>query len=245
MCYVRSMEKHGKLTILDLKNRKNRKVLCRCDCGNEKWINIDNVRSGATSSCGCIKRERMREEAKKRFTKQKPANYKDFTGKKIGTIEVLRRVKDRRKHTTTYLCRCGCGTEFEQEVSNLRRCKYKICDHIYPKHPLRMVLSGMVQRCENSKEKAYRYYGAKGITVCEKWKTYPHTFIEWALANGWKDGLQIDRIISTGNYEEDNCRFVLPTDNSKRAMRKRWTPSENSIYEAKEYLEKHGYTVEK
>jgi hypothetical protein len=60
---------------------------------------------------------------------------------------------------------------------------------------------------------SYKYYGARGITVCDEW-IKPEPFLEWALANGYRDDLQIDRIDPDGNYEPTNCRWVTPKENA-------------------------------
>lgn len=65
----------------------------------------------------------------------------------------------------------------------------------------------MKQRCFNKNCKTFYRYGGRGITVCDEWLKYSN-FKEWALKNGYKEGLDIDRINNDGNYEPNNCRFV-------------------------------------
>lgn len=216
------MNVFGKITVIDEKRDNKDKVLCKCECGKEKRISIFHLRSGSTKSCGCLKKEKMKEEASKRFTRRTPKNLVDYTGKVIGEIKVLKRISNRRPGTTTYLIKCGCGKERQAEISNLRRCKYLKCECGPFKHPLKNVLQRMIDRCENPEEISYKWYGKKGIKVCEEWKRYPIKFIEWSLSNGYKKGLTIDRIDSKKGYSPENCQWITLSENSRKAMKERW-----------------------
>lgn len=69
------------------------------------------------------------------------------------------------------------------------------------------IWNGMMGRCLNPNNKDYKDYGGRGITVCEEWKT-PGAFFDWALQNGFREDLTIDRIDVDKGYEPSNCRFV-------------------------------------
>jgi hypothetical protein len=64
----------------------------------------------------------------------------------------------------------------------------------------------MNRRCYEEKNNRYNIYGGRGITVCYEWHLFI-PFMEWALSNGYKDNLTIDRINVNGNYEPKNCKF--------------------------------------
>lgn len=66
----------------------------------------------------------------------------------------------------------------------------------------------MKQRCYNPKDRHYQWYGSKGVKVCDQWRDNPAAFVEWCKANGYRDGLTIDRIDSARDYSPDNCRFI-------------------------------------
>lgn len=74
------------------------------------------------------------------------------------------------------------------------------------------VWDGIKARCFNPNSQSYGIYGGRGIRLCKEWES-PARFIEWAMNNGWRKGLQIDRIDCDGNYEPKNCRFVTASEN--------------------------------
>ena len=71
--------------------------------------------------------------------------------------------------------------------------------------------SAMLQRCYDKNSFQYPYYGGRGIKICEEWldkKEGRVRFMKWALNNGYKEGLSLDRIDVNGDYCPDNCRWV-------------------------------------
>lgn len=73
----------------------------------------------------------------------------------------------------------------------------------------------MMNRCYNPKNDHFKFYGARGITVCDLWKNNKNNFINWCINNGHAVNLQIDRIDVNGNYNPNNCRFVDSKTNSR------------------------------
>ncbi len=66
----------------------------------------------------------------------------------------------------------------------------------------------MRRRCRLPSDPGYQYYGGRGIRVCKAWDESFVAFRDWALANGYRDDLEIDRKETNGNYEPDNCRWA-------------------------------------
>lgn len=84
----------------------------------------------------------------------------------------------------------------------------------------------MKSRCYNPKASKYYLYGGKGIEMCEEWKNDFINFYNWAIDNGYKDDLTIDRINSDKNYCPENCKWATYKeqnshlkDSDKRAIK--------------------------
>lgn len=106
---------------------------------------------------------------------------------------------------------CGC-----QRRENLLKSKVT---HNLSHHPLYSVYQDMQARCYNYKSLSYKNYGGRGI-ICI-WENVTE-FCKWGDANGYKKGLEIDRINNDGNYEPSNCRFVtraINNTNTRRVIR--------------------------
>ena len=151
----------------------------------------------------------------------------DLTNQKFNRLTVLEYSGKNKCGTSLWLCRCDCGTEKVIISSHLKNGNTASCGclqkeiasesqttHGRSYHPLYFVLDAMKQRCYNKNNKAYKNYGGRGITVCPEWRNEPEVFIDWAKANGYEIGLQIDRINNDGNYEPNNCRFVTRKENN-------------------------------
>lgn len=66
----------------------------------------------------------------------------------------------------------------------------------------------MKMRCYNKNNISYKYYGKKGIKICNEWLKNFVNFKNWAFKNGYKENLLIDRIDNNKNYCATNCRWV-------------------------------------
>ena len=86
---------------------------------------------------------------------------------------------------------------------------------------LRKVIVGIAQRCKNPNTVSFKDYGGRGIGISDEWydtekkRIKSKNFIAWAVRNGYKDGLVIDRIDTNGNYTPENCRWITIKANNR------------------------------
>lgn len=73
----------------------------------------------------------------------------------------------------------------------------------------------MIQRCTNPKRAEWKYYGGRGVAVCERWKSFENFLADMGARPGRKS---LDRIDNDGNYESGNCRWA--TRKEQRANRR-------------------------
>lgn len=144
-----------------MKSKSNRQVEVICDCGIIKWVSMQHLKKGATTSCGCYNKELLK-------------------GNKRTVI------------------------------------------HGITNHPIYVSWQSMKQRCYDENSESYPRYGKVGIIVCEEWKDNPKAFYDWSIANGWEEGLTVDRYPKKkGNYEPTNCRWATDEQQSRNRTNNR------------------------
>jgi len=89
-------------------------------------------------------------------------------------------------------------------------------------HPLYTTWMNMKNRCYQKSHRSYIDYGGKGLTVCAAWKEDFNTFYNWAVENGWQQGLTIDRIKNSMGYSPDNCRWATQAEQNRNTKRNIW-----------------------
>lgn len=124
--------------------------------------------------------------------------------------------------------KCICGTEKSVMMSHLLNGKTVSCGckkrenvikrnttHGLSKHPLYRIWKAINERCYDKKHISYQWYGLKGVTVCKEWRYNFKSFYEWAIANGYKKGLKIDRIKNKLGYSPNNCKWSTDLESAR------------------------------
>lgn len=152
----------------------------------------------------------------------------DLTGEKVGRWTVLSRAENTPQGQARWLCRCECGNEATLKSIVLRRAVSRSCGCLNvevvkarsTKHghatggisPTYHSWSGMVARCTSPKHKDFKNYGARGITVCDRWLTFANFLADMGER---PKGMSIDREDNDRGYEPGNCRWVTAKEQAR------------------------------
>ncbi|WP_311080979.1 hypothetical protein [Paenibacillus polymyxa] len=96
-------ERYGRLTVIKEAERKGytRRWVCQCDCDNIVTVAMSNLRTGHTTSCGCVQSEMA-----------SATNYKDLSGQVFGKLTVIERSQKKAKdRKVKWICKCECGEQ--------------------------------------------------------------------------------------------------------------------------------------
>ena len=174
---------------------------------------------------------------------------KDIRGLKVGYLTAESYAgSDGRK--SLWWVRCVCGRRKQMAATEvqkmLKRSVQASCGcrrgektaarnrtHGMSQHPAFAVWRSMLARCQNPKHRAWKNYGGRGVTVCERWQDFAAFWAD--MQSGYVQGLSLDRIDNNAGYCRENCRWATYTQQARnrRANRRIQTPwGEMTVSEA-------------
>lgn len=177
---------------------------------------------------------------------------RDLTGKHFGLLTAIEPVGKNKWGNLLWKCKCQCGNEVVIPSEKLVQGRKRDCgcmetenrSRAASKHGITaggkprtfIIWNGMKSRCNNPKSISYKNYGARGIRVCDEWMAFIN-FHNWAIANGYADGLEIDRIDNNGNYCPSNCHWVTRSENRKKTRNTHYITMAGETHNVSEWCE--------
>lgn len=170
--------------------------------------------------------------------------YRDLRGQKFGLLTAVRLAR-RGNHglnrkRAAWLCACDCGKNIEVITESLTSGNTKSCGCLRAKwaigqgnakHGQSRVIGGraseyeiwnqMIQRCNNPRTKSWKNYGGRGISVCERWRTFENFLAD--MGRRLTPNLSIDRINNDGDYEPSNCRWATRAEQNRNQRKRQYS----------------------
>lgn len=185
----------------------------------------------------------------------------DLTGQRFGRLLAKERRGADSCRSALWLCECECGRECLVSSHNLLSRHTESCGclqrertaishttHGHAHTRIYNIWNTMISRCHRKNTKAYPEYGGRGITVFGEWKNNFQSFYDWAMANGYRDDLSIDRIDVNGNYCPKNCRWATrktQANNTRRNAKIEYKGISRTLEEWSEFLGIKSATIRK
>lgn len=142
-------------------------------------------------------------------------------GDQVFYFTILEKTNEKKRGYYLFRARCVCGKEELIHKGQIFPDRKTSCgcirhnklvarnkSHGLSKHPLYARWKQIRNRCHNPNSDKYIFYGARGIEMCEEWRSNPQAFFDWYLSKTDDLSLTVDRKDNNGNYEPDNCRLI-------------------------------------
>lgn len=210
---IKAGDTFGRWTALEDYDRASRTALCRCECGTERRIDGSQLVYGYTTACRSCGQKKRRKPAKEPYLK---------AGSVFGRLTLL---EDATYASDRVLCRCEReGAEIPVRASSLKSGRTQSCGCLHRElmtkhglsgHPYYGIWKGIIYRCENPESPGFEDYGARGVTICARWRGDVGAFVadiereigprpEGRYGNG-RVMYELDRTDNDGGYWCGHC----------------------------------------
>lgn len=248
-------DKFGKLVVINQapkEKKTEQKYICQCECGKIVATTKHKLNSGKTKSCGCLK-------------KIITINIGDKFNR-LTVIELIPHVKGKAKE---YILKCDCGNIVICKKNHIysgntqscgclgkERRKESCTSHGLTYSREYLTWQNMKKRTGDENNEAYKNYGGRGITICDRWL---NSFENFLKDMGMKPSPKhtIERVDNDGNYTPENCKWGTRkeqmnnmrknhkiTYNGKTQNLNQWSEETGMPARDIRYRLHHGWTVE-
>lgn len=180
-------------------------------------------------------------------------NFQDLTNLRFGRL-LATEYAGSGKAGALWECICDCGAKTIVQNCNLKSGHTKSCGclareitslsnrtHGYTiggQTPEYKIWVGIIKRCTNPNTKRWHRYGGRGITICERWRSFENFLTDMGTRPSNKHS--IDRINNDGNYEPSNCRWATAKEQGANTSVNRWITINDQKLTATQWTEKMG-----
>lgn len=179
----------------------------------------------------------------------------DMIGERVGILTVLKRDYSHPSRRAHWLCKCDCGNVRSMSRDALKKpaqscgclrdkdaAKRVAKNHTHKETETRLYKTWqrMKHRCSNKNHKFYEYYGGSGIKVCDEWLHDFVPFRNWAYANGYKEGLTIERLDVNKDYKPSNCKWIPLKEQANNRRSTVWVEYNGKRQNLKQWSEELG-----
>jgi hypothetical protein len=155
----------------------------------------------------------------------------DLSNQRFNRLTVIKRSGTLNKKVL-WECVCDCGKTAHIRTNDLMSGNSQSCgcfnderiadsnrSHGMTNTKLYKVWCGIKQRCEYKNHIGYKYYGARGIKMSERWRVFSNFYDD--MSEGYEEGLSIDRVDTDGDYCKENCKWSTNTQQANNKSNNR------------------------